>query len=83
MTLTPPGQGPGATGATFAWGAFRPFAFLAAPTSPEYEAPPSKDQSQGVSGRPRDYSRGRLRPVLLGNRHRDPLTVYGAARPTL
>ena len=68
MTVTPPGQGPGATGATFAWGPFRPFAFLAAPTSPEYEAPP-KDQSQLVSGigllmgRPRYYSRGgRLSP---------------------
>ena len=65
VTVTPPGQGPGATGATFAWGPFRSFAFLAAPTPPECEAPP-KDQSQLVSGigllmgrpRYRDYSRG-------------------------
>ena len=71
VTVTPPGQGPGATGATFAWGPFRSFAFLAAPTPPECEAPP-KDQSQLVSGigllmgrpRYRDYSRGggRLSP---------------------
>ncbi len=86
VTVTPPGQGPGATGATFAWGPFRPFAFLAAPTSPEYEpeAPP-KDQSQLVSGigllmgrpRYRDYSRGggRLSP--------GPFKLYRGQAPCL
>ena len=84
VTVTPPGQGPGATGATFAWGPFRSFAFLAAPTPPECEAPP-KDQSQLVSGigllmgrpRYRDYSRGggRLSP--------GPFKLYRGQAPCL
>ena len=86
VTVTPPGQGPGATGATFAWGPFRSFAFLAAPTPPECEAPP-KDQSQLVSGigllmgrpRYRDYSRGGGRLT----RSPGPFKLYRGQAPCL